>query len=144
VTIPANKLVLPDTNVLAHLLRNNATGKKIDTELALSTRPERPLLCSVVEGELLGVVEKLGWGPAKLAALHALLSQLVRVSSGEVEVVRAYAQLYANQRKKGLPIGENDLWIAATAKAVGAMVITCDSDFQKIDPSEVEYLYIAP
>lgn len=30
--------------------------------------------------------------------------------------------------------GENDLWIAATAKATGAVLLTCDDDFAWMSP----------
>ena len=34
---------------------------------------------------------------------------------------------------KELTLDENDLWIAATALVLGAMLISSDSDFQRID-----------
>jgi tRNA(fMet)-specific endonuclease VapC len=144
VTIPANKLVVLDTNVLVHLLRDNATGKKIESEFRLSSRAERPLLCSIVEGEILGLAQAWNWGSARFARMYEQLNQLVRVSAGEPEVIKAYGELFANQRKKGLLVGENDLWIASTAKTVGATIITCDTDFQSLDPREVDYRYVSP
>ena len=35
--------------------------------------------------------------------------------------------------QKGLPLDENDCWIAATALAAGATLVSRDTDFQQID-----------
>jgi tRNA(fMet)-specific endonuclease VapC len=82
-----------------------------------------------------------GWGPARIAKLEQLLSELVRVSAGEPEVVKSYGVLYAHQTKIGKKVGENDLWLAATAAAINGTVLTCDSDFLKIDPALVSYIH---
>jgi hypothetical protein len=44
-----------------------------------------------------------------------------------------YATMKFSRQQKGLSLDENDLWIAATAVAIGAILITRDSDFQQID-----------
>jgi len=35
-------------------------------------------------------------------------------------------------------LDENDLWIAATARALGAIVVTTDSDFQRVSGLQIE------
>jgi predicted nucleic acid-binding protein len=122
-------------------LRNKSTGQAIESKFALSTRPERPLLSSIVEGELRGLAAYWGWGPAKIAKLEQTLSELVRVSAGAPEIVKAYGVLYAHQTKIGKKVGENDLWLAATAAAVNGTVLTCDSDFLRLDPAMVSYVH---
>ena len=42
------------------------------------------------------------------------------------------------RERKGLALDENDLWIAATALALGSVLISRDSDFQQIDGLMVE------
>ena len=37
-----------------------------------------------------------------------------------------------NRAAGGTPLDENDLWIAATARALEAVVVTTDSDFQRV------------
>jgi tRNA(fMet)-specific endonuclease VapC len=39
---------------------------------------------------------------------------------------------------KGLTLDENDLWIAATALALGATLISRDNDFQNLEGLKVE------
>jgi len=89
-----------------------------------------------------GVLPSGGTGDLKKTAkLDQTLSELVRVSAGEPEIVRSYGTLYAHQTKIGKKIGENDLWLAATAVAVKGIVLTCDSDFLKLDPTLVSYVH---
>lgn len=50
-------------------------------------------------------------------------------------VLNAYADLSAHLKKSGRPIGQNDLWIAATARATGSVLLTIDSDFDVLQPA---------
>ena len=123
---PAQKLALLDTTVLVELARNSPKGQEIERRYSFSTTSERPLLSSIVEGEILGLARYWNWGTQKIDRLKQLLSNLVRVDAGEPEIVQAYAELYAEAIRGGEPSGENDLWIAATAKATRAALYTCD------------------
>jgi tRNA(fMet)-specific endonuclease VapC len=134
VKIPAGKLIFLDTNVLVDLVRNNERGRRMNSEHKLTERAERPLFSTVTEGEILGLARVWHWGTRKLDQLHELLNQLVRVDAGLPAVVNAYAELYAESRASGNPTGENDLWIAATAKATGAVLLTHDTDFDWMKP----------
>ena len=49
-----------------------------------------------------------------------------------------YAMVKLARQRKGLALDENDLWIAATALTLGAVLISRDSDFQQIDELTVE------
>lgn len=130
-SIPSGQLIVLDTNVLVDVLRNNAYGQKINKEFGLTSRPERPLFSTITEGEILGLAKapKWKWGQKKLDALQDLLDQLVRIEAGLPDVVATYSDLYAVSFATGNPTGENDLWIAATAKATNAVLITRDKDF---------------
>jgi predicted nucleic acid-binding protein len=44
-----------------------------------------------------------------------------------------YARIKLIRQRKGLVLDENDLWIASTAWALGAVLVSRDSDFQQID-----------
>ncbi|MFM6197596.1 MAG: PIN domain-containing protein, partial [Dolichospermum sp.] len=52
------------------------------------------------------------------------------------KIMERFAPKERNKRRKtkitDLGIGENDLWIAATAIENNLIVISCDRDFQKI------------
>lgn len=48
------------------------------------------------------------------------------------EAADYYASLKKHAEQQGTPLSENDLWIAATAMAFNAILVTADSDFQQI------------
>jgi predicted nucleic acid-binding protein len=53
------------------------------------------------------------------------------------------ARLSAAARARGIALGDNDLWIAATASVRDSTLITCDKDHVRIArdlPVEVVYL----
>jgi tRNA(fMet)-specific endonuclease VapC len=44
-----------------------------------------------------------------------------------------YANIKVSQQRRGLSLDENDLWMAATALALSAILVSRDSDFQGIE-----------
>jgi predicted nucleic acid-binding protein len=44
-----------------------------------------------------------------------------------------YASVKVARQRRGLPLDENDLWMAATALAIRATLVTRDSDFREIE-----------
>jgi predicted nucleic acid-binding protein len=44
-----------------------------------------------------------------------------------------YALVKIAQQRQSLPLDENDLWMAATALALNAILVSRDSDFQAIE-----------
>ncbi|HOP77794.1 MAG TPA: PIN domain-containing protein, partial [Thermogutta sp.] len=105
-----------------------------ESRFRLTSRRDRPLISTVTEGELLALAYSRQWSPKKLEALRKMLENFVRVDAGLAPVVEWYAKLDAEARRRGAPRGQNDLWIAATAKATGAVLLTCDKDFDWLDP----------
>ncbi|MDD3050060.1 MAG: PIN domain-containing protein [Candidatus Cloacimonetes bacterium] len=55
-----------------------------------------------------------------------------------LQVVKEYAFIKSRLRKQGTPIPENDIWIAAIAKANNEIVITRDKHLLDIDFIETE------
>lgn len=67
------------------------------------------------------------------AELDAFLANpVVEEVAVDGEVSRHYAEIVADLRRAGTPIPTNDIWIAATAARVGALVLTCDRHFEAI------------
>lgn len=55
------------------------------------------------------------------------------------EVSSAYGQIRAHLRAKGTPIGPNDLWLAAQAKAHGLIMVTRNGrEFKRVAGLKVE------
>ena len=58
----------------------------------------------------------------------------------DLEVSEAWAQLWAWAKSQGYGIGDNDLWIGATAQSRGWPVACCDRHF--IDLPDLECIYL--
>jgi predicted nucleic acid-binding protein len=135
---------LLDTSVFVHLSRGSATGLRIEADFHLTKRAERPIFSTYTEGEILGFARFKGWNEEKLTRLNDLFESFVRVESGRPEVVDAYADLYSINRRLGLNLGMNDLWIAVTARATKSRLLTCDRDFERIPDNWIDCLWIDP
>jgi predicted nucleic acid-binding protein len=59
--------------------------------------------------------------------------------------VDEWARLRVVAKSNGIAIGDNDLWIAATASVREQVLVTCDRDHQRIAPElPGEVVYLAP
>jgi len=126
-----------DTNAFSDLMREHP---KVDAHLASASPAERVMICAVMRGEIRYGIERLPQGrqrqelEAKATKLFAILPcQPVPEAAGD-----HYATVKLTRERRGLALDENDLWIAATALALGAVLISRDSDFQQIDGLTVE------
>lgn len=137
-------LLLLDTNVVLHLVRGKATGLALDKEFGLRARPDRPLISVVTVGELLALAARLKWGTKKVALLQELIRELVVVDIRNEPVLKKYAEIDGYLIGKGRKIGDNDIWIAATAAVTGAHLLTSDKDFDPLHDVFLTRLYYDP
>lgn len=140
----ASSLVLLDTSILIHLLKATALGTRVAGEHGLRSRGDRPLLSIVSVGEALAFAKKRGWGEAKVTKLRELIQQLVIVDINPTEVLESYASIDAFCERQGRQLGKNDLWIAATAAATGALLLTADKDFDPLHGSLLNRAWYDP
>jgi predicted nucleic acid-binding protein len=96
---------------------------------------DRVAICTIARGEILFGLERLAPGRRRtdLVAkagklLAALPCEPIAAAAGD-----RYAEVKISQQRRGLPLDENDLWIAATALAMDATLVSRDSDFQAIE-----------
>jgi predicted nucleic acid-binding protein len=57
--------------------------------------------------------------------------------------VDEWARLKVLSKRNGWNVGDNDLWIAATASARGHALVPCDSDQARIDDPNLEVLHLS-
>lgn len=149
---------LLDTNILLHAVRGSGTWEYVDISFEPFRASENQTFVSFASiGELLSIATQLGWGKAKMAKLVKLLESLPVVAPkgglGD-ELTQAYAQIDAFSQGKlsVLPLpkgasarnmGKNDLWIAATAHALKAKLLTTDHDFDHLNGVFCEVVVIA-
>jgi tRNA(fMet)-specific endonuclease VapC len=104
--------------------------------------PDQGLLTSVVvEGEIRFGIARLAAGRRK-STLASALGRVLPTLKSILVVNRSTAQTYAalkhSMEHTGLPMGENDLWIAATAVEHAVVLVTRDQHFQMIPGLQVE------
>ena len=61
-----------------------------------------------------------------------VLSGFSRIIESSPEIAIAYGEIAAELREAGSMIPQNDIWIAAVARVVGAVVVTSDKHFQHV------------
>jgi len=145
--VPRGELILLDTSILVHLCRGKKVGQRVMKDQLLKVRPEKPLISVVTVGEALSLAKQRNWGEEKQDKLLSLMSELVIVDINNEEILDNYAEIdhYLKKLvKPARPIGKNDIWIAATARAVGAWLLTTDKDFNPLDPAFIKRVYVDP
>lgn len=125
---------LLDTNILSDLIRNPA-GRAAQA----IRRVGEDMVCTsiVVAGELrYGAAKK---GSATLTRrVEALLSE-IPVLALDVPADAAYGAIRAGLEGAGLPIGGDDLLIAAQARTVGLTLVTANErEFRRVPGLSVE------
>ena len=136
--------ILLDTGIVVLLCRGGEAGNRLDVAYGLSTRRHTPLLSVISVGELLAFARNASWGGEKEARLRELLANLTIVDVNREPVLTAYADLSAHLKRAGRPMGQNDVWIAATARATKAALLTLDTDFDVLHPSLIRREYVDP
>jgi len=122
---------LLDTTTFSHLMRDDTNVRARVRALAAV---DRLAISSTVRGEILYGIERLPQGQRR-QALEAKAQQLfgaVACEAVEPAVADQYARLKRAAERAGTALDENDLWIAATAQALGAVLVTADSDFSRL------------
>lgn len=142
----ASGLHLLDTNILIALMTGRELGQYIDATYALRASKQRSLVCSVTHGELWALAHVNKFGEPKRQAIRDMLDSLVTIDIGNAAIVEAYVAVYAAFRDhpKGsrVNVGENDMWIAATARTAGAILLTTDKHFLPLFSGVVEGVHI--
>ena len=123
---------LLDTNAISDLMR---AAPLIENWMAGLDQRDRVVTCTIVRGEILFGIARLPPGKRR-TELEETGRQFLGVVRCESVLERAddfYAAGKLARRQCGLALDENDLWIAATALALGATLVSRDRDFGGIE-----------
>jgi len=129
-------LLLDTTTVSALLRRVPGVVRRIDVYL----HGPQLAICVNTRGELLYGFERLPAGRKRESLakeLEVCFSQIPCVPTPETAGDQ-YARLRHEADSRGTPMGHNDLWIAATALALDATLVTTDSDFAQCQGLRIE------
>lgn len=133
----ADQQLVLDTNILLHLLRGKGPAQAIEREYGVAQRVPRAVISIVVKGELKALAYKLNWGPDNHERVAEMLSRLPALDISSLQVIDAYAELDVASHNAGIKMGKNDLWIAATTKVLGGVLLTTDNDFAHLHPGRI-------
>jgi tRNA(fMet)-specific endonuclease VapC len=133
-----------DTNILVHFIRDNELSRRLEARYTFRAPTVRPLISVVTEGELEALSLQFGWGVQRQQRLRTELGRVTTVPLDFERIIPAYARIVALCRRINYTMGQNDMWIAATAHATGARLITTDRDFGHLDPAFISRDWIDP
>jgi predicted nucleic acid-binding protein len=140
-------LYLFDTTVLLALIRGRDLGRYINHTFALADVMNKPLISIVSHGEIWAMAERNGWGDKKRQALSEMLSDLVTLDLNDRSIIEAYVEVdkkNLSHPKGARVLSDNDKWIAATARAASAVLLTTDQDFIHLNPDVCTVHYVDP
>lgn len=136
---------LLDTNILVHFVRQDAIWAKLRTRFNLLLADLTPVISIVSAGELRSLAIQNEWKSKKIDQMEFVLGYFPQIPLVDDGLVRAHATLDAGLMDRGLRLGKNDLWIAATTVFTDSFLLTTDKDFltlietgfpgERIDPS---------
>ena len=122
---------LVDTNIVIALFAG-------DPAIAENLKQQESLfLCVPVLGELLYGVMASARVESNLERLNKFVHSVLLLPC-DAWTATVYGKVKFEQRKKGRPIPENDIWIAAVARQHGLTLLTRDEHFHEISDLEVE------
>jgi predicted nucleic acid-binding protein len=129
-------IYLLDTNAISDLMRRSP---RIEDWMAALGQNDRVVTCTIVRGEILFGIARLPLGRRRteLEEVGRQFLALIRCEPIPEHAGDFYAALKAARRQRGLTLDENDLWVAATVLALGATLVSRDSDFALIESLRV-------
>lgn len=149
------KSFLLDTGLLLGLARGSLWARRALAQVNRDN-PQAAAFTSVIcHGEILAIAERNGWGEKRRAALDRILRSFPRRNINRAAVLDAYARIdawthgksadapgNAPPPKPAVPMEQNDLWIAATAHAHNAVLLSTDKDFVHLRGVWFDFDYI--
>ena len=125
---------LLDTNTASYIIKGHPAQVR---EHLLRIPMAEVCISAVTEAELRFGVERRPDLPKLRTAVEEFVLRL-QVLSWDSEAARQYARLRTDLERKGTPMGNLDMMIAAQALASGAMLVSSDRVFQRIRGLKVE------
>jgi tRNA(fMet)-specific endonuclease VapC len=128
--MPTNGSIVLDTNIAIAFLSDDRSVRQHVAEA------ERIILPTVVLGKLFYGARHSDRAEQNLLRVEEL-AQNCEVLNVSIATAQQYGIIKSELRRKGTPIPNNDIWIAALAKQYDAVVATRDQHFEAVEHLEV-------
>ena len=148
---------LLDTNLLLGFIREAPWAIRARNEFDLGDRDSMVFTSIICQGEILALAEKRGWGTNQRARLEDVLAQIPTLDISRQTILTGYALIdawthgkavaspqNAPPPKPAVGMAQNDPWIAATAHASGATLLSTDKDFEHLHKIWFDFIYVDP
>lgn len=122
---------LLDTNIVIALFANDSALVDKIVDIQDISIP------AIVIGELFYGAKKSGRSQENSRRIDEFVSDNA-ILNCDVTTAQFYGDIKNNLRKKGNPIPENDIWIAAIASQYNLTLISRDKHFEEIDELQLE------
>ena len=139
-----------DTNVILAYLRKHSIWDSIELQLRIFETESDVYIPAVVIGELRSLAVQNKWGSSRKRELEIFVKEFMVIDFITEEIINSYAEIdaFSQGRLEEKPftgssrnMGKNDLWIAATASVLNAILITTDKDFQHLHTHFLDVAY---
>lgn len=122
---------LLDSTTFSFLMERRA---EVVAHMASIGPDDRVAVCTIVRGEILYGLQRMPTGRRRRENEQAAAEwfDVLPCDALPEGVADVYARVKYHAEREGNTLGENDLWIAATALAGGATLVTSDTDFLRV------------
>jgi tRNA(fMet)-specific endonuclease VapC len=145
---PSPQVLLFDTNILIIYAREGEPYRRLEAQLGLRNGRAQGIVSVITVGEALAFARKRNWGVKRREMLTELIrTKLAPIDINRPEILAAYAEIdhYCEKGvKPAHPMGQNDLWIAATAHVLNCELVTTDKDFDHLHGQKLRRRWIDP
>ena len=129
-----------DTNIVLGLLKRAPYARYVLDAYQPFSAPNISIQSIVTLAELEAMGFRRQWGTPRLEKLNQLLRKIPLQDINHPAIIRQYVEIDAYrhnghpdqklpQGQSAFSMGDNDIWIAATAAALKASLLTTDKDF---------------
>ena len=122
---------LLDTSTCSLLMQDNS---RVKGRLDSLTESDYHFTCPIVKGEIMFGIVRLPDGKRRQDLQKRANELFATVPCDPIPntVGEVYAEIKIASQEQGTSLGECDLWIAATALALDAILVASDSDYERI------------
>ena len=145
---PPTEIVLLDTNILVIYARAGEPYRRLEDQLGLQDGRAQGVISVISIGEILAFARKRNWGDKRREALLDLVkTRMAPIDINRPEILAAYAEIdHFSEKliKPARPMGQNGIWIAATAHVLDCELVTTDKDFDHLHGTKLRRRWIDP
>ena len=145
--------------MLVGIIRDAPWAQRARVDYGLDHEDTISVTSAICLGEIMALAEKRSWGRRKRHQLDNVLADLPAIGIDAKPILNAYARIDAWTHGKSVDAPEfasppkpavkmkhkqNDMWIAATAYAMEAVLLSTDNDFRHLRSIGLRYVYVEP